>query len=174
MLSHTSSGLDTGKFLKLFTLTGMLLVIYLPVLGYFFYTNVRQPFIKYSWNRIHDPLIWNQVLFFHTADFPETQYWPWVPIGFAFVLFFWYGLAHEGIECYRRTLVFCGFGSFWPSLKEPRPVRRNNRSNLSSRGSWVAKLDIFERTVAYFDGSKNQKSEVTHDEQVTSTSCSEW
>jgi pheromone a factor receptor len=168
-ISRTSSGgLDSRKFLKLFGLTILLLAIYLPVLGYFFYTNVREPFVPYSWNRIHNPLVWDQVLYFHSSDFPDVQYWPWIPIVFTFILFLWYGLAPEAIECYRRGLVFCGFAKIWPSLNEPYQPRRENRSNLSSRGSWVAKLDIFEKTAAYLDSSKNQKRQVTHVEQVTS------
>jgi pheromone a factor receptor len=173
-LSRTSSGLDSRKFLKLFALTTILLIIYLPMLAYWFYANMPDPFIPYSWDRIHNPEIWNQVIYFHTNDFQEVQYWPWVPIGLAFILFFWYGLAYEGIECYRRTLVFCGFAKLWPSLLVPHQPRGNNRSNLSSRHSWVAKLDIFEKTAAYLDSSKTRKSKDTRDGQATSlASCSD-
>ena len=177
-LSRTSSGLGARKFLKLFSLTTLILAIYLPVLGYFFYTNVREPFIPYSWDRIHNPLVWNQVLYIHSYDFPDVQYWPWIPIAFAFIIFIWYGLTHEAIECHRRSLVFCGFAKIWPCLNEPHLPHRADRSNLSSRGSWVAKLDIFEKTAAYLDSSKNQKCQVTHIEQVTSSApdsgfCSE-
>ncbi|KAG0652332.1 Pheromone a factor receptor [Hyphodiscus hymeniophilus] len=125
-LSRTSSGLDAGKFLKLFTMTVVLLIIYLPVLGYFFYTNVRGGFGPYSYSRIHNPMIWNQIIYFHTADYPETQYWAWFPITFAYILFFWYGLTYEAIECYRRTLAFCGFAKIWPSLNHPHQSKSSS------------------------------------------------
>lgn len=160
-LSRTGSGLDARKFLKLFAMTSVVLIIYLPVICYFFYTNIPNPFVAYSWNRIHNPVVWNYVIYFHTADYPDVQYWPWVPIGLAFILFFWYGLTYEAIECYRRFLVICGLGKFWPTLREPYQRKRNTRASMSTRQSWVAKFDMLEKAAKYLDGDK-QKSQDSH------------
>jgi hypothetical protein len=169
-LSRTSSGLDSRQFLKLFTLAVILLLIYLPAVCYFFYTNIPDPFVPYSWSRIHNSMAWDQILYLHTADFPDVQYWPWVPVGLSYILFFWYGFSHEAIECYRNGLILCGFANYCPILKRPHEPRRRNRSNISSRKSWLAKFDFIERTVVYLDGTKN-RSQTGQDEEAAGSAC---
>jgi pheromone a factor receptor len=158
-LSSTGSGLDARKFLKLFFMSCSILLVYLPVECYFFYFNMPDPFVPYSWSRIHDPASWNLVLYFHTSEEPAAQFLSWPGVSIGFLVFLWYGLNIEAIEKYIYCAVKCGFARIWPILTEPYQPRRRGSAG-GSRTTWTSHFDVISKAVQYLDGARKQ-SQVT-------------
>ncbi|RFU24072.1 hypothetical protein B7463_g12266, partial [Scytalidium lignicola] len=149
-LSSTGSGLSATRFLKLFMLSLSLLIIYLPVMFYFLYVNMKgsSPWIPYSFSRIHDPATWEPIIFLSLEDAPDLQWDGWLPISMGFLIVFFYGIGDEAIEIYRDFLVKLGFGKIWPSLKQPRQRRRGPTSG------WTHRFNLVHRAMKYFDKSR--------------------
>ncbi|KAF7852437.1 hypothetical protein EAF04_010977 [Stromatinia cepivora] len=186
-LSSSSSGLSPRRFVKLFSMSLILLIVYFPVVIWYFYLNVSWPLHAYSWSQVHDPLFWHLIVFWRLEDAPAgMQYdvWNWVSLAFMIVVF--WGCNSEGVEVYRRVAVRLGFARFWPrlrmTLQERRieKMERDNRmgvSGLSTMGSWKGKFDLISRTVNYFEGqeAKSRKQSVgtatTLGDDVTHTSA---
>jgi pheromone a factor receptor len=146
------------KFIKMILIAFSLLIIYLPVQAVFFVRMLPPELIKYSWSRIHEPASWYPVLFFHTSDFPAYQYYGWASVAWNTTIFLFFGFNDEAIDIYRGWMVKCGLGKIWPSLKEPRQVRRPgspSRTSLSSR------FDLVGRAMHYFDVNARKESQTT-------------
>jgi pheromone a factor receptor len=171
-LSRTGSGLDARKFLKLFLMVLVVLLLYLPILCYFFYTNWPAPFYPYSFARTH-PKTWGAILYLHIAEFPAFQYWNWSPITLAFLLFFWYGITNEAINSYREGLVKIGFGKIWPILREPYVPRRSTNGSSPSRASWLNKFDMVSKAVSYMDTVKKDTTNTTKSQTSSTQTGSE-
>ncbi|CAD6447594.1 727c438f-d456-4ded-b45e-b435cd019361 [Sclerotinia trifoliorum] len=165
-LSSSSSGLSPRRFFKLFTMSLILLIVYFPVVIWYFYLNVSWPLHAYSWSQVHDPLFWNLIVFWRLEDAPagmEYDSWNWVSLAFMIVVF--WGCNSEGVEVYRRAAVSLGFARFWPRLRmtfhERRieKMERDNRTGLSGTGtvgSWKGKFDLISRTVNYFEAQEEK------------------
>ncbi|KAF7949297.1 hypothetical protein EAE96_008461 [Botrytis aclada] len=171
-LSSSSSGLSPRRFFKLFSMSLMLLVIYFPVVIYYFYLNASWPLHAYSWSYIHDPLFWPTIIFWRIADAPKgMQYdaWNWVALAFLIVVF--WGCNSEGMEIYRRGLCKLGLARCWPRLsmslheRKMENMERDSRMGLSVgsvNGSWAGKFDLITKTIHYFDDqeAKSRKQSV--------------
>ncbi|TGO38867.1 hypothetical protein BHYA_0065g00010 [Botrytis hyacinthi] len=171
-LSSSSSGLSPRRFFKLFSMSLMLLLIYFPVVIYYFYLNVSWPIHAYSWSYIHDPSYWHSIVFWRIADAPKgMQYdaWNWVALAFLIVVF--WGCNSEGSEIYGRGLCKLGLARFWPRLRmsmrerKVEKMERDSRMGMSSgsaNGSWAGKFDLITRTIHYFEDqeAKNRKQSV--------------
>ncbi|KAF7948651.1 uncharacterized protein EAE97_004062 [Botrytis byssoidea] len=171
-LSSSSSGLSPRRFFKLFSMSLMLLLIYFPVVIYYFYLNVSWPLHAYSWSYIHDPLYWPSIVFWRIEDAPKgMQYdaWNWAALAFLIVVF--WGCNSEGVEIYRRGLCKLGLARCWPRLgmsmreRKVEKMERDSRmgmSNGSVNGSWAGKFDLITRTIHYFEDqeAKSRKQSV--------------
>jgi pheromone a factor receptor len=137
-----------------------LLIIYFPILIYYFYLNIAYPLHAYSFSFIHDPLYWPVIVFWQTADGPKgMQYdaWCWVAMGFL-VCCFW-GWNEEAGELWRGWLVKLGLGRYWPSLRLTARERRERESSRSrgNTSSWVDSFDLVGRTLSYFESREVAK-----------------
>jgi pheromone a factor receptor len=159
--SSSTTSLSPRRFLKLFLMSLTLLIIYFPILIYYFYLNVSYPFHAYSFSYIHDPLYWPIIVFWQTADAPSgMQYdaWCWVAMGFL-VCCFW-GWNEEAKELWRGWLVKLGLGRCWPRLRLSARERRECAGSASggrsrgTLGSWVDSLDLLGRTLSYFENKE--------------------
>ncbi|KAJ8065102.1 hypothetical protein OCU04_005815 [Sclerotinia nivalis] len=171
-LSSSSSGLSPRRFFKLFSMSLILLIVYFPVVIWYFYLNVSWPLHAYSWSQVHDPLFWHLIVFWRLEDAPAgMQYdaWNWVSLAFMIVVF--WGCNSEGVEVYRRGAVRLGFARCWPRLRMTLHERRIEKMERDSRmglsatgtvGSWKGKFDLISRTVNYFEGqeAKSRKQSV--------------
>ncbi|TGO81046.1 hypothetical protein BPOR_1392g00010 [Botrytis porri] len=172
-LSSSSAGLSPRRFFKLFSMSLMLLLIYFPVVIYYFYLNVSWPLHAFSWSYVHDPSYWPSIIFWRIADAPKgMQYdaWNWVALAFLIVVF--WGCNSEGMEIYRRGLCKLGLARCWPRLRmsmherKMEKMERNSRIGMSSgslNGSWAGKFDLITKTIHYFEDqeAKSGKQSVT-------------
>ncbi|KAF7937097.1 uncharacterized protein EAE98_001411 [Botrytis deweyae] len=184
-LSSSSSGLSPRRFFKLFSMSLMLLLIYFPVVIYYFYLNVSWPLHAYSWSYIHDPTYWHSIIFWRIADAPKgMQYdaWNWVALAFLIVVF--WGCNGEGMEIYRRGLCKLGLARCWPRLRMSMHERKMEKKERDSRmgmsngtvnGSWAGRFDLITKTIHYFEDqeAKSRKQSVatttTLGNEVTNT-----
>ncbi|KAF5873349.1 putative g protein-coupled receptor : ste3 (pheromone receptor) sequence protein [Botrytis fragariae] len=184
-LSSSSSGLSPRRFFKLFSMSLIILLIYFPVVIYYFYLNVSWPLHAYSWSYIHDPSYWHSIVFWRIVDAPKgMQYdaWNWVALAFLIVVF--WGCNSEGLEIYRRGLNKLGLARCWPRLRmstherKAEKMERDSRIGISSgsvNGSWAGKFDLITKTIHYFEDqeAKSRKHSVatttTLGDEVTNT-----
>ncbi|KAK6601305.1 pheromone receptor 1 [Botrytis cinerea] len=171
-LSSSSSGLSPRRFFKLFSMSLILLIVYFPVVIYYFYLNVSWPLHAYSWSYVHDPSFWPTIFFWRIADAPKgMQYdaWNWNSLAFLIVIF--WGCNSEGMEIYRRGLCKLGLARCWPRLRMSMQERRmekmegNSRAGMSGgsvSGSWAGKFDLITKTIHYFEDqeAKSRKQSV--------------
>ncbi|TAQ90611.1 hypothetical protein B7494_g1076 [Chlorociboria aeruginascens] len=162
-LSSTGSGLSPRRFLKLFMLSLLLLLIFLPVTLYYLYLNLPPYWPAYNFSAIHDPNFWPLIIFSKIADLPALQYDGWLPIVLAFLIFFFFGLNREAVQMYKTWLVKLGFGNCFPSLLviEEEGIHRHNATN--SRGSWTSNFDLVSKAMHYFNGSRKNSLATTLD-----------
>ena len=149
-LSSSGSSFTARRFIKLFILCILFLVINLPFNLAFCYFNIKNflPLQTYSWSRVHDPKVWYLVIYFTAKDYPIQQYYGWSPIILGLCIFFFYGLNNEAVDRYRSILLNFGLGRIWPSLTQPR---ESQRRNSTTSANWLIKLDIVGKLVRYYD-----------------------
>ena len=161
-LSSTGSGLNARRFVKLFFLSGCILVVYLPVILYYLYDDVNFQYTSYSWSRVHDPAVWSQIVYVTTDLSSLPQYNGWLEITMACFLVVLYGFSREGREIYRRGFVSCGVGKIFPSLLERRELPQHTR-DISSRASLTSRFDVVTRVIQYYDGATRESQTATSD-----------
>ncbi|RDL39384.1 uncharacterized protein BP5553_03724 [Venustampulla echinocandica] len=150
-LASSGSGMTSRYFVKLSIIALSLLVVYFPVQFYFFYAQLPIPFHAYNFSAIHNPAIWNPVMFFHTWNSPGFQYIGWASISFSFMIFCYFGFNNDAIDTYRSCLAMCGFGMIWPSLKKPRV--RPMQGSTERSGFW-GRFDLVSKAMKHFDMSR--------------------
>lgn len=108
--------MEPKKFLTLVCICLSLVFAYTPVQALFYYQNCPRGLLPYSWSRIHDPVTWNEIIYYHVSDNKFLQYMPWSSIvwNFTFVLFF--GLTDDAFKVYRGMMIKYGLGKIFPRL----------------------------------------------------------
>ncbi|KAI9818438.1 MAG: a-factor receptor [Pycnora praestabilis] len=140
ILSGSSTSLNKSRFLRLFIISVVLTVIFLPVQLYLFSVNMSFPRLPYSWDLVHGPQWWNIVMV-PTGGVVEFDRWIWIASGF--LLFIFFGLGKDALDMYRRALVSLGIAKVFPSLTQQANTQTlyGNRTegSFSSRAKLVFK-----------------------------------
>ncbi|KAL3419193.1 pheromone receptor 1 [Phlyctema vagabunda] len=155
-LSSTGSNLTSRRFLRLFMFSCSILVIYLPVIFYYFYLNLMDINLSsqpYSWSRIHDPKIWQTIKFWQLKDQPGLQYDGWPNVAQSLLVFCFFGMGNQALEAYREFLVRIGLNKMWPRLNQPVGIN-HNFSRRGSTASWSGRFDLVGVALRYFDTSR--------------------
>lgn len=140
ILSSAGSNVSAQKFLRLFILSFIMILIILPLQTYVFYVNLvtSLPMHPYSWSRVHGAE-WNTILKVPTGGVASFD--RWIPIGGSISLFLFFGFGHDATAIYRSLLLKLGLGRFFPSLAKPRvPAARGPGSRYGSLLSKVGSL----------------------------------
>jgi pheromone a factor receptor len=132
LLASSGSNMNKFRFLKLFWLSFILLLVVLPLQIYVLYFNISTnlPWLPFSWDAIHGSQ-WNTIIPVATGGtvvFPDH----WVTIVASFVLFLFYGLGNDAIKLYRSWLLRVGVGRLFPSLYAPYEGSSYTKGLLSS------------------------------------------
>lgn len=110
----------------------LLIILYLPLAIFFFYTNLNITWIPYNWALVHDPRYFSHILYLPPLG--TRSFDKWVPIVDALAIILFLGLAGDALDLYRRIMLRIPYMAKWfPSLKEPR-VARGNRSRTGGSG----------------------------------------
>jgi pheromone a factor receptor len=114
ILSSTSSGLNRARFLRLFCLAIILLLIFLPLQIYVFYRNVILPKDPFNFALIHNPETWNQVITVPT--FGIVIFDRWIRIALGWTVFACLCLGADAKAMYRSWLIRLHLDAIFPSL----------------------------------------------------------
>ncbi|KAL1991683.1 hypothetical protein VTN49DRAFT_4991 [Thermomyces lanuginosus] len=177
ILGSMGNRMNAHRFLRLFWLSSIMILIILPLQTWVFYTQVVAaiPFHPFSWEKVHGP-DWNTIVMVDTLN--QVQYQPWISVGGSVLLFLFFGLSPESLEMYRQYLVRLGLGRWFPSLNTPRPPTSFTFKFFSriSKGaqslfSWTASRSIatFASFPSSFSAKLSNQSRSSSDEKQTIT-----
>lgn len=130
ILKSSDSSLSKSRFLRLFFLAFMTLLIILPAQACVLYTNVQLslPWHRYSWGNIHGPS-WYTIT--KVATHGQVFFDRWIPIAGGILLFFFFGFGTDATMMYRSFLLRLGLGRCFPALSRPRNCSARRMSSTS-------------------------------------------
>lgn len=175
VLSASTSGMSKARFSRLYTISGVLLLVYLPAEIYVFIFNVTlTPLGPYSWSQIHSPVTWDYLLFFPSYGQVFFDRWIYASLGYA--VFFTIGLGADMSGSVRRALLLIGLGKIFPRLQKPinfsskrsrsRHTDSTNgtlRTDKDRRAGWLSKFSFVKQSLS----SKNSTYNGTETHSVT-------
>jgi len=165
ILRSSNSGLTTSRFIRLFVLSLVLLVINLPLTFYVFYRNLDQPLTTYDWDLVHGKG-WNYIL--RVPSYDIVQFDRWVSVGAGYILFFVFGMGNDALKMYRGWLDTIGLGRYLPDSMMGTSTLGNNQSGswsgVGTIGSYLPKRWTSRRQLG--SSSNESHSETSSDKQV--------
>lgn len=105
VLTASNSHLTQSRFLRLFLLSFLLVLIFLPFQLYVFYLNVSGPLLPYSWDMVHGPAWMDIIMIPKHGVVPLDR---WITIVLGILLFLFFGLGSDATKMYRK---------FWLKLR---------------------------------------------------------
>ncbi|KAL9601700.1 MAG: hypothetical protein Q9219_002311 [cf. Caloplaca sp. 3 TL-2023] len=99
VLTASSSQLTASRFLRLFLLSFLLVLIFLPFQLYQLYLNVSSPLLPYDWNAIHGPGWMNIIMIPQHGSVPLDR---WITVTLGILLFLFFGLGGDATRMYRK------------------------------------------------------------------------
>lgn len=140
ILESSSSNLTKSRFLRLFLLSMVLLVIFIPLQFYVLFRNsVEPPLIPYSWDQTHGPQ-WQDIMLIPTGG--KVYYDRWFQLALGFGVFIFFGFGHDAQTMYRKWLLKAGLGQVFPCLHR-QPTRRGILPTKSQTNSFNSKTRLF-------------------------------
>ncbi|KAI1312040.1 GPCR fungal pheromone mating factor [Xylaria venustula] len=130
--------------LRLYNMSLSILVIYLPVMIYYFISNIRDTltsYKKYDYNRMRwsaTPYPWDTILFVPSWMIPSSvMNQPWIPIATTVAIVAFFGMTTEALQMYRRYAEYVGLGRcfrrFRPRSALPSPVDESGETRESGK-----------------------------------------
>lgn len=119
----SSTYANKSRFMRLFLLAVILLIVFLPASVYTFFLNISDEFLPYSWADIHGEG-WLSIEKIPTGNVIKFDRWP--PVGVGFLVFLLFGLGKDAVALYRDWINTIGIGRFLPD-------RLMARENLHAR-----------------------------------------
>lgn len=127
--------------MRLFALSSILIIAFLPLSIYVFYSNFQFGIVPYSWTRVHDPEQWGMIDIFATNG--EIFYDRWFRIAAAFISFAFFGLGDDAVNMYKGWLAKIGLGYFIPSIRDSHsnatvinPTASTSKKNPFFKALW--------------------------------------
>ncbi|KAL8993526.1 MAG: hypothetical protein Q9188_007308, partial [Gyalolechia gomerana] len=102
-------------FLRLFLLSFLLVLIFLPFQLYEFYLNVSGPLLPYSWDLIHGPTWMDIIMVPQHGVVPLDR---WITIVLGILVFLFFGLGSDATKMYRKCWLRLGLGAGSSGLYE--------------------------------------------------------
>lgn len=100
ILSASNSNLTESRFLRVFLLSSLLVLIFLPLQTYVLYQNLSRPLLPYSWDLVHERSSWMDIIMV-----PQHGVVPldrWITIILGLLLFVFFGLGSDATKMYRK------------------------------------------------------------------------
>ncbi|KAI9892337.1 MAG: a-factor receptor [Vezdaea aestivalis] len=129
VMSSCEPSINKSRFLRLFIMAMILLVVNFPIQIYLLYRNLAYPLNKYSWSEIHGPE-WNTIHKIPTGG--QVVFDRWLKISAGFLVFFCFGLGTDALRMYCKWLRAIGLGRCIPGLTESRRYDDSYGSQSSS------------------------------------------
>ncbi|EEH10416.1 a-pheromone receptor PreA [Histoplasma capsulatum G186AR] len=113
-----SSNTSKSRFIRLLTLSLILLLGSFPSQVYVFYRNIEmsKPWVPYSWKGVHGPE-WGVIV--KVPMHGIVYYDRWIQVTCGFLLFAFFGFGKDATLMYRAFLIRVGLSRYFPSLEHP-------------------------------------------------------
>ncbi|KAI9811963.1 MAG: a-factor receptor [Phylliscum demangeonii] len=102
ILVSSHSNLNKNRFLRLFWMALILLLVLLPLQVYILCVNLSYPRHAFSWSTLHGPH-WGDIVKVPTGG--RVAFDRWIRVSCGFLLFLFFGLGHEAMQMYRKWLT---------------------------------------------------------------------
>ncbi|KAL9607481.1 MAG: hypothetical protein Q9167_007608 [Letrouitia subvulpina] len=121
--------------MRLFVLSASFIAIFIPTQLYILYRNADVPSFPYSWQEVHGQA-WNDVIL--VPLYGAVNFDRWIQITFGYFIFFFFGLGSDAMKMYRKWLLKCSLGRFYPDLNNQRSeLQSPSKSGSDHSGSTV-------------------------------------
>ena len=138
ILSSSQSKINKSRFIRLFALATVLVLVFLPVVLYTFIRNLQFPHHPYSWRRVH-AAGWSQRMVFVPAQ-GVVNFDRWTGVGSAYAIFVFFGFGRDATMMYRGWLMKLGFGRIYPALNHPHLAEKPSHSGPQEQNFVLRRL----------------------------------
>lgn len=132
ILNASNSNINKSRFIRLFSLNFVMLVIIFPIQCYVVWQNtvLSFPWHTYSWSAVHGSE-WNTII--KRATGGNAFFDRWVPISACFLVFVFFGCGKDANELYRSFLRSLGLDRCFTCLDPEYNRRTGTNSSTGSR-----------------------------------------
>lgn len=102
-----------SRFLRLFVMCGVLILVLMPVQFYVFIKNIEFGVRHFDYAETHGPL-WGYIEII--PSFGVVLFNRWINVAAGFLVFVFFGIGDDAIRMYKGWLVRAGLDKIWPSL----------------------------------------------------------
>lgn len=170
VLTASNSSLTQSRFLRLFLLSFLLVLIFLPFQLYVFYLNVSGPLLPYSWDLVHGPAWMDIIMIPRHGVVPLDR---WITIVLGVLLFLFFGLGSDATKMYRKFWLKLRLGSDSLGLDEQSTLPHAQSPSMShDNGSLTSMFMDFCRKRLSSRRSSTSQSEKRNTVTTTSTLAS--
>ena len=131
VLLSANSNQTKSRFLRLFRISIVLILVVFPAEVYVLYKNSAVPMGPYRWSDVHGPTWWDIIL---VPSGGTVLFDRWMQIGAGLVLFIFFGLGQDAKAMYRRWLVKIGLGRLFPCLRSRAAIQQQDSSMTATTG----------------------------------------
>lgn len=107
------SGTTKSRFLRLFIMSTLLILIFLPLQVYIFLRNVEYGVTSFHWSVTHGPY-WGYVSIIPSLG--QVLFDRWLRIVSGILIFCFFGLGDDALRMYRGWLCMIGMNKIFPTL----------------------------------------------------------
>ncbi len=136
VLVSANSNQTKARFLRLFWISIVLIMVVFPAEVYVLYENSVVPMGSYSWSNVHGPNWWDIIL---VPSGGAVLFDRWMQIGAGLALFIFFGLGQDAKAMYRRWLVKIGLGRCFPCLRSRAAIQQQDCSTTTSQSRFFGK-----------------------------------
>lgn len=144
ILSASHSNLTESRFLRVFLLSFLLVLILLPLQFYELYLNTANPLLPYSWDLVHNRSSWMDIIMVPQHGVVPLDRWMTIILGLLVFVFF--GLGSDATKMYRKWWLKLHPGTNLPGLcgqaatstAQP-PIAKHDNGSLASLLSFCRK-----------------------------------
>jgi len=128
-----SSGTTKSRFVRLFVLSLTFVFVLFPIQLFLLIFNWPVSFNQFRWSEVHNPAIWNMIIFIPALNSVSPD--RWLRIASGFWVFAFFGLGKDATAMYREWLCQVGLEksmNYFCNLTKPllanRKIQRSGRS----------------------------------------------
>ncbi|KAK2766164.1 a-factor receptor [Arachnomyces sp. PD_36] len=132
ILMSSGSDYNRSRFIRLFVISALMLLVNFPVQLYVLYRNVSFEWLPYSWSEIH-AADWGRIE--KLPSYGEVAYHRWIQVAAGYFLFAFFGFGSDATLMYRAALLKIGLGRWFPALHHPHISEERKNSSSSRFGS---------------------------------------
>lgn len=136
VLVASNSNQTKARFLRLFRISIVLIVVVFPTEVYVLYKNSVLPMESYRWSEVHGSTWWDII---RIPSGGAVLFDRWMQIGAGLALFLFFGLGRDAKAMYRRWLIDVGLGRCFPCLRSRAAIQQQDSSTISSQPRFFGK-----------------------------------